>query len=159
MTNMAQRCGSTERCCRFHFKMRIWCFCRLLLSIKLLKCFGNNNNKNPVKYISRCFYGKFPRQLLTEKKKIQAAEQPSYSKSTEKPSETERRTACQVCAAPACGRAGWGWGASSHSTFLLTQCFFMHRKYISIMQLKIQRGRGKGKPQGDGPQGVGPCAM
>ena len=68
--------------------MRIWCFCSLLLSIKLLKCFGNNNKKNPVKYISRCFYGEFPRQLLSEKKKAQAAE-PSYSKSTEKPGETD----------------------------------------------------------------------
>lgn len=82
---MAQRCGSSERCCRFHFKMRIWCFCRLLLSIKLLKCFGNNNNKNPVKYISRCFYGKFPRQLLTEKKKSKLQNNPVIPKAQRSP--------------------------------------------------------------------------
>lgn len=45
MAKMVQNYGSSERCCRFYFKMRIWRFCRLLFSIKLLKCFGNNNKR------------------------------------------------------------------------------------------------------------------
>ena len=107
MTKMVQKYGSSERCCPFYFKLRIWCFCRLLFSIKLLKCFGNNN-KTPMKYISRCFYGKFPRQLLSEEKH-QAAEQASYFQTTQEPSEAKP---CAVCPCVRCTRpsqrTSWG---------------------------------------------------
>lgn len=110
MTKMVRKYGSSERCCQFYFKLRIWCFCRLLFSIKL-KCFGNN--KTPMKYISRCFYGKFPRQLLSEEK-TQAAEQASYFQTTQEPSEPKPCAVCPCVRCP-CVRCTWpsqrtSWG-------------------------------------------------
>lgn len=117
MTTVAQKHGSSERGCRFHSKMRIWCFSRLLLSIKLLKCFGNNN-KNPVKYISRCFYGKFPRQLLSEKKKFKLQNNPVILKAQRSPVRLNAAL-CEVCAAPQVDELG----AFLHLTFLLPRAF------------------------------------
>lgn len=119
MTTMAQKYGSSERGCRFHSKMRIWCFSRLLLSIKLLKCFGNNNNKNPVKYISRCFYGKFPRQLLSEKKKFKLQNNPVILKAQRSPVRLNAAV-CVRCVRPLQVDELW---AFLHLTFLLPRAF------------------------------------
>ena len=140
---MAQKYGSSERGCRFHSKMRIWCFSRLLLSIKLLKCFGNNSNKNPVKYISRCFYGKFPRQLLSEKKKFKLKHNPVILKAQRSPVRLNAAL-CVRCVRPPLVDRGR---------------FFTHWKCVSGEQLKTRRMRRKPEPQADRPQGAGPRAV
>lgn len=66
MTKIVQNCGSSERCCQFYFKMRVWHF--FIVFNKLLKCL-EITAQNPVKYTRRVC-GKLPRRPLCEGAKL-----------------------------------------------------------------------------------------